>query len=85
LLAAGADFPPGAVVDGLGGVQADSGMAVPGVVVGEEKVAELAGFAEAGELPGKYGAVLKCFELRFRVRVVVGLTGQYAWSYPLAG
>jgi hypothetical protein len=42
-------------------------MAVPGVVVGEEKAAELAGPAEAGELSGEYGAVLECLVVNTNV------------------
>ena len=44
-LAAPADFPPGPVVDGLRGVQPDSGMTVLVVLVFEEKLAERAGLA----------------------------------------
>ena len=59
-------------MDRLRGVQGDPGMAVLGVVVGEENSAELAGLTEAGEFTGKYGTVFKCLELCFRVRVIVG-------------
>jgi len=48
-------------------MQGDPGMAVPGVVVGEEKAAELAGLTEAGESSGKYGAVLKRFVVNTNV------------------
>jgi hypothetical protein len=46
LLAATLDVPGGAVVDGRRGVQSDAGMAVGVVVVGEEDVAEAAGFVQ---------------------------------------
>ena len=75
LLAAGLDGAGSAVVDGLGGVQADSGVAVLGVVVGKEQVAELACLAEAGEFPGECGAAFQGLEMCFGVRVVVGDMG----------
>ena len=46
--AAGADLLGGAVVHRGGGVPADAGVAVLGVVVGEEPVAEGAGVGEWG-------------------------------------
>lgn len=58
-LASPADFPPGAVVDGLRGVQPDSGMAVLVVVVVEEKLAERAGLAGRRKGSGKDRAVFQ--------------------------
>ena len=65
LLAAGLDGDRGTVVDGLRGVQADPGVPVPGVVVGEKEVAEFAGLSDAGEFPRERGAVFQGLELRF--------------------
>jgi hypothetical protein len=74
-----------AVVDVGGGVQAEAAVAVVVVVPGEEFLAVGAGGLERGEPGGERRPVLEGLELRFGVRVVVALTGQYAWSYPLAG
>src|SRR5690349_24584832 len=71
LLAAALDRPGGAVVHRGGGMQPDPGMAVPGVVVGEENVAERAGVLQVSEAAGENRAVLERFELCFGIRVVV--------------
>jgi hypothetical protein len=68
LLAAGLDMPGGAVVDRGWRVEADPGMAVLGVVVGEEDAAECAGVFEGGEGAGEYWAVLKGLERQIRSR-----------------
>ena len=52
-------------------MQADPGVPVLVVVVGEEDAAELAGFTEGGEAAGERRAVLEGLEVRFGVRVVV--------------
>ena len=59
LLAAGLYGPGGAVVDRGRGVQADPGMAVLVVVVGEEDVAECACVVQGGEGAGKTGQYLR--------------------------
>src|SRR5271157_2128313 len=61
-LAAGLDGPCGAVVDRGRGVEPDPGMAVLGVVVGEEEVAECACVLQGGEGAGEDGAVLEGLE-----------------------
>ena len=71
-LAAGLDGPGGAVVDRGRGVQADPGMAVLVVVVGEEQVAECACVLQGGEGAGEDGAVLEGLERGLGERVVVG-------------
>jgi hypothetical protein len=75
----------GADVHRVRGVQPYPGMAVLVVVIGEERAAERAGVLERPECPGECRAVLQRLELRLAVRVVVALTGQYPWGYPLAG
>ncbi len=59
VLPAGLDGPGGAVVHGGGGVQADAGVPVLVVVVGEEDVAEVAGLAEGFEAAGECRAVFE--------------------------
>jgi hypothetical protein len=72
-------------VDVGGGVQAEPAVAVLVVVPAEKVLAVRAGGLDRGEPGGERRPVLQRLELGFGVGVVVALTGQYAWSYPLAG
>jgi hypothetical protein len=74
-----------AVVDVGGGVQSEAAVTVVVVVPAEEVLAVRAGGLDRGEPGRERRPVLEGLELRFRIRVVVALTGQYAWGYPLAG
>ena len=64
-----------AVVDVGRSVQADARMAVIVVVPGEESSAVGTGVLEAAEPVGEVRPVLEGPELRFRVRIVIALTG----------
>src|SRR6266852_6153331 len=68
LLAARLDGPGGAVVDRGWRMKADPGMAMLGVVVGEENVAEGAGFVQGGEAAGEDRAVFEGLERRLGIR-----------------
>src|SRR6185436_15903747 len=61
-----------AVVDDLGGHQADACVSMLGVVPAEEVLAEGARFLDRGEAVREAGAVLQGLELGLGVRVVVG-------------
>ena len=74
-----------AVVDVGGGVQPEAAVAVVVVVPAEKVLAVRPGGLDRREPRGERRPVFQGLELRFGVRVVVGLTGQYPWSYPLAG
>ena len=65
-----------AVVDDLGGQQADARVAVLGVVPAEEVLAEGSGLLDRGEAVREAGAVLQGLELRLGVRVVVRDVGR---------
>jgi hypothetical protein len=64
-----------AVVDVGRGVQAEAGMAVLVVVVGEEALAVGPRILDRAEPAGELGPVLQPLELRFGERVVVGDVG----------
>jgi hypothetical protein len=74
-----------AVVDVGGGVQAEPAVAVLVVVPAEEFLAVRPGGLDRGEPGGERRPVLQGLELRLGVGVVIALTGQYRWSYLLAG
>src|SRR5207237_6826436 len=60
-----------AVMDDLGGQQADASVAVVGVVPAEEVLAEDPGLLDRGEAVREAGPVLQGLELRLGVGVVV--------------
>ena len=69
------DLAVGAVMDRCGCVPADPRVAVDVIIFGEEPVTEDPGFGQRIEVVREVVNVFERFELRFGVRVVIGLSG----------